>query len=125
QTKDAKLWGSTAGFSASLAGGAVFTINLDGTLLQSTFLSETPVGIAPNAPLIQARDGKIYGTTSSYGHAPEGQAVCCGTVFVIDPSGSAAAASSPVPTSTPTITAVHTVPTPPQQPAIAPASTPQ
>jgi len=117
QTKDARFWGSTGGTSAALAGGAVFSIDLDGTLLQSTFMSETPAGLGPNAPLIQARDGKIYGTTFGYGHAPDGQPVCCGTVFVVDPSGTAGGASPPVQTTPQPEQHAPPVIAPPEQPA--------
>jgi uncharacterized repeat protein (TIGR03803 family) len=82
QATDGNLWG-TSDVGGSAAGGTVFTITTDGAFLQSIPLTINHTGIRPLAPLIQASDGKLYGTTSSHGVLPNGQPAN-GTVFVVD-----------------------------------------
>ena len=88
QATDGNLYGTAidGGYSA----GTVFKITLTGTLTTLyTFCSgfrsggcpDGLVGNVPPAPLIQASDGDLYGTTSS------GGAQGFGTVFKITPSG--------------------------------------
>jgi len=88
QTKDGNLWGSTTNTGPANGGGAVFTVTTAGTLVQSTFLDVRQTGVNSLAPLIQASDGKLYGTTSSGGSTPDGKPATA-TVFVIDPGGNA------------------------------------
>jgi uncharacterized repeat protein (TIGR03803 family) len=77
QASDGNLWGTTCCLSGANVGGAVFTITTGGTLVESTFLNNQ-TGIGPVAPLIQASDGKLYGTTTGAGTGSNG------TVFVVD-----------------------------------------
>ena len=80
ESSDGTLWGTTSASTVGGAGGKVYNIATDGTLLRSAFLSISNTGIQPGAPLIQGIDGKLYGTASSYGSAPN----AAGTVFVVD-----------------------------------------
>jgi uncharacterized repeat protein (TIGR03803 family) len=83
QTSDGNLWSSTSG---GTGGGAVITITTDGTLLQATFVNTKLMGVGISAALIQASDGRLYGTTSANGSFPGGQPGASGTVFVVDAS---------------------------------------
>jgi uncharacterized repeat protein (TIGR03803 family) len=83
QSSDGNLWGTTSASTVGGAGGKVYSITTDGTLLTSAYLTTSNTGIQPDAPLIQAADGKLYGTASSYGRLPNGQ-FASGTVFVVD-----------------------------------------
>jgi len=46
-------------------------------------MTQATTGIQPLAPLIQATDGKLYGTASNYGPLPGG-GFAGGTIFVVD-----------------------------------------
>ncbi len=76
QTADQNLWDTTTG-GGTQSGGMVFSVNTSGTLLQSaSFTVDT--GKLVMGSLVQASDGKLYGTASSSG--PSGY----GTVFIVD-----------------------------------------
>ncbi|PYT47137.1 MAG: hypothetical protein DMG44_19010 [Acidobacteria bacterium] len=78
QASDGNLYGTTAGAGPPLAGGVVYEITADGTLLRSASLTNA-TGIGSVAPLIQASDGKLYGTARG-----SGSGSAAGTVFVVD-----------------------------------------
>ena len=80
QASDANLYGTTQGAGPPLAGGVVYEITTDGTLLRSASLTNE-TGIGSFAPLIQATDGKLYGTAFGAGSA---HGTVAGTVFVVD-----------------------------------------
>jgi uncharacterized repeat protein (TIGR03803 family) len=87
QATNGNLYGTTAEGGAAGAGN-VFEVTPSGTLtsiyafcLQGTPPSDCPDGYRPVAPLIQASNGDLYGTTE------EGGANRDGTVFKITPSG--------------------------------------
>jgi uncharacterized repeat protein (TIGR03803 family) len=82
QASDGNLWG-TANLGGASAGGTVFTITTGGVFLQSISLTTRYTGVRPAAPLIQGKDGKLYGTASSYGAFPDGSVGASGTVFVV------------------------------------------
>lgn len=89
--RDGDFYGTTtAGGSTDY--GTVFRFSRDGTLttLHSfCFEHDYPVcsdGSEPNAPLILASDGNLYGTTSS-GGTNACIVVDCGTLFKITPDG--------------------------------------
>ncbi len=80
QASDGNLWGTTyLGGTSGL--GFVYATTTSGTLLQSLPLTAPSTGIRSMAPLIQGTDGKLYGTTSSYG---PGSGSGSGTIFVVD-----------------------------------------
>ena len=90
QTSDGNLWGSTQ----STANGSAYSITTSGAFLQSAVFT-TDTGKTPYDQLIEASDGKLYGTTEVLG--PSGY----GAVYVIDaslppPAPSEAAASVPM-----------------------------
>ncbi len=78
QASDGNLYGTTASAGPPLAAGVVYEITTDGTLLRSASLTNT-TGIGSVAPLIQASDGKLYGTARG-----SGSGSAAGTVFVVD-----------------------------------------
>jgi len=81
QTPDGNLWGANYNGGTS-AGGTFYSITTGGAFLDTIPLSTTTTGVRPIAPLIQGTDGRLYGTTSSYGllnGKPAG-----GTIVVID-----------------------------------------
>jgi uncharacterized repeat protein (TIGR03803 family) len=82
QASDGNLWG-TANVGGTSAGGTIFNIATDGTWLQTLSLTMRGAGIRPMAPLIQATDGRLYGTTSEYGVLPDGSPAA-GTIVVVD-----------------------------------------
>ncbi len=82
QASDGNLWGTTNISSGTGGGGTVYTLTIDGTFLQSVFLT-AKTGIRPVAPLIQGIDGKLYGTATTLGTLPSGFAAS-GTIFVVD-----------------------------------------
>ena len=88
QATSGDLFGTTEGGGAN-GGGTVFKITPAGafTLLYS-FCSQSKCtdGNSPEAPLVQATNGDLYGTTAAGGSSwchPGG----CGTIFRITPSG--------------------------------------
>lgn len=85
QGRDGALYGTTyAGGSGGYNNGTVFKLNTSGTaftLLHS--FSGGPDSVRPCAPLLQASDGRLYGTT--YGDGMPSQ----GTLFSISTNGSA------------------------------------
>jgi hypothetical protein len=74
QSADAPGWQFLGSTAAGTGGRVVFVITSEGTLLQSTFLNTKVTGIGLVAPLIQASDGRLYGTAPSGGSLPSGQA---------------------------------------------------
>jgi uncharacterized repeat protein (TIGR03803 family) len=85
QATDGNLYGTTSG--AGVSGGTVFRITLGGTLttLYSFCGYSCGEGGAPQAGLVQATDGNLYGTTVDGGTNCYSSG--CGTVFKITPSG--------------------------------------
>lgn len=92
QGSDGKLYGTTAG-DGSTYGGSLFTIGTDGSgySVLHTFVKSSSDGFSPQAGLLQADDGRLYGTTSGGGVGNNG------TVFAL---------SLGLPTPAPTIRAV-------------------
>ncbi len=90
QGTDRNFYGTTV-YGGANSGGTVFKITPSGALtVLYSFCSETYCadGYEPNAPLVQARSGKFYGTTLGGGDNHE----CvlyngCGTVFEMTPAG--------------------------------------
>jgi uncharacterized repeat protein (TIGR03803 family) len=84
QGSDGNLYGTTA--SGGIGGGTVFSMTTTGTLTTlSDFCDPSCAGLfAPEAGLIQASDGDLYGTTSFGG---PGSIPDPGGVFKISPSG--------------------------------------
>lgn len=93
QGRDGNLYGTTLEGGAvsrdacTFGCGTVFKITLAGRLTTLHSFDGTD-GSEPNAPLVQARSGKFYGTTLAGGAHP----YCtpydgCGTVFEITPAG--------------------------------------
>ena len=81
QGRDGKLYGTTAYGNGN--GGTVFSITSAGSLeTVYCFPADGSVGVHPQAGLVQSRDGKFYGTTSSGGSAANN-----GTVFALSPGG--------------------------------------
>ncbi|MEQ1907958.1 MAG: choice-of-anchor tandem repeat GloVer-containing protein [Vicinamibacterales bacterium] len=80
RTADGRLYGATdSGGAANI--GTLFVVDLDGTLTALHQFLGTTEGAEPRAPLMQASDGNLYGTTlygGVYNH---------GTIFRIAPSG--------------------------------------
>ncbi|HEX4822944.1 MAG TPA: choice-of-anchor tandem repeat GloVer-containing protein [Candidatus Polarisedimenticolaceae bacterium] len=90
QSSDGNLWASTQ----STANGSAYEITTAGTYLQNAVFT-TDTGKTPYDQLIEASDGKLYGTTTDLG--PSG----LGAVYVVDaslppPAPSEAAASVPM-----------------------------
>src|ERR1017187_5226219 len=84
QTTNGDLYGTTAAGGANRLGGTVFKITPGGTLTTLySFCSQTNCtdGSNPCAGLVQAANGTLYGTTSSYPFNTGG------TIFKITPSG--------------------------------------
>src|ERR1022692_2181121 len=82
QAANGDLYGTTLGYPTSF--GTVFKITPSGTLTTLyNFCSQTncPDGSGPYAGLVQAANGNLYGTTSSYPFNTGG------TIFKITPSG--------------------------------------
>ena len=85
QASNGDFYGTTRGGGAK-GGGTVFRISPSGTLTTLySFCSQLNCadGAYPEAALIQAANGDLYGTTSSGGACEP----ACGTVFAITPSG--------------------------------------
>lgn len=87
QGSDGNFYGTTVGSPSFGYWGTVFKITPDGvaSTLHSFNLTD---GGAPYAPLVQATDGNLYGTTTYGGKLScGGVGTGCGTVFRITPSG--------------------------------------
>jgi uncharacterized repeat protein (TIGR03803 family) len=83
QASNGRLYGTT-GLGGANGGGSVFRITTSGTLTTLySFCSQSACadGYFPEAPLIQATDGNLYGTTSMGGANNQG------TIFKISPVG--------------------------------------
>ena len=82
---DGNLYGTTAigGNSQGIGFGTVFKVTTDGVLTSLYSFQGSNDGWGPQAPLLQASDGNLYGTTA-YG----GSHTFYGTVFSITPAGS-------------------------------------
>jgi uncharacterized repeat protein (TIGR03803 family) len=95
QASDGNFYGTTSSFGNAFGAGTVFKITAGGTLTTLyTFCSQPNCtdGGFPFAPLIQATDGNLYGTTGFGGANVNsgncgGPINCYGTVFKITPSG--------------------------------------
>jgi uncharacterized repeat protein (TIGR03803 family) len=91
QASDGNLYGTTAYYGANFGvgdGGTVFQFTISGeftTLYDFCSLSECADGESPVAPLVQATDGDLYGTT--YNGGGFCSAPGCGTVFRTTLSG--------------------------------------
>ena len=89
QGSDGALYGTTEGGGSNYV-GAIFTLNTNGsgytTLFSFTFEGGVyPDGLAPEAALVQGRDGELYGTTAgNTGNEANGE----GTVFKLKTDGS-------------------------------------
>lgn len=83
QGRDGALYGTTA-HGGTNNQGIVFKINLDGGsyAVLHTFAADDGYGLAPDAGVIQASDGFLYGTT------PQGGTNGCGTVYKLSTNGS-------------------------------------
>jgi uncharacterized repeat protein (TIGR03803 family) len=84
QATDGNFYGTTSVGGATVRGGTVFKITSAGTLtILYSFCSQSNCtdGKNPEAALIQANDGSLYGTTSLGGSRGGG------TIFKITPSG--------------------------------------
>ena len=82
QGSDGALYGPTReGGVLDFQGGVLFSLDASGNVavLHSFTTSAGPEGFAPLARLIQAADGKLYGTTAA------GGATRYGTIFSLDP----------------------------------------
>jgi uncharacterized repeat protein (TIGR03803 family) len=79
---DGALYGAT-GFGNTNFLGTVFKLNKDGSNYQVLHVFSTTDGANCNAPLVQGRDGALYGTTYNWGTAHGG-----GIVFRINMDGS-------------------------------------
>src|SRR5579883_773917 len=88
QATDGNLYGTTTSGGANQMGGTVFKITPGGTLTTLySFCSQSNCadGESPVGGLVQATDGKLYGTTSGGGG---GQCLSgCGTIFRITTAG--------------------------------------
>ena len=80
QASDGNLYGTTA-FGGTSNSGTIFKLSVSGSLLQSYSFTGGTGGELPLAPLVQALDGNLYGTTF-YGGTVTGQCKNgCGTIF--------------------------------------------
>jgi uncharacterized repeat protein (TIGR03803 family) len=81
QAHDGYFYGTTlSGGAGANGGGTVFSMNASGSLtVLHSFMGEA---LYPAAPLIQASDGYLYGTTTSSMKCTD-----CGTVFRMDMEG--------------------------------------
>jgi uncharacterized repeat protein (TIGR03803 family) len=95
QATNGYLYGTTAGDGANGAGGTIFKITLSPpytlTTLYSFCANGLPActdGAGPEAGLVQATNGDLYGTTSAGGAGEYCIAYGgCGTVFKVTPTG--------------------------------------
>ncbi len=81
QRNDGKLCGS-AGYGGASGNGAIYLLTTNGAFsLLHTFGGGPNDGARPNAPLVQAKNGVLYGTTANGGASGDG------TVFQITTDG--------------------------------------
>jgi uncharacterized repeat protein (TIGR03803 family) len=80
QAANGNFYGTTSGYGGSSGYGTVFQITTEGALTTLYNFNGTD-GIYPFGGLMQATNGKFYGTTYQEG------ADCCGTVFSLSVSG--------------------------------------
>jgi uncharacterized repeat protein (TIGR03803 family) len=80
QASDGLLYGTTSYGTTSFS-GTIFRLTNSGALDTLHVFSGTDDGGEPFAPLIQAADGHLYGTTSTGGTG------AAGTIFRISPAG--------------------------------------
>jgi uncharacterized repeat protein (TIGR03803 family) len=90
QGKDLDLYGTTGYYSttpsSSVAGSTIFKITTNGLHTPLVFLG--PANFNPNARLLSASDGNLYGLTISGGNGYNGSAGSgYGTVFKMTPAG--------------------------------------
>ena len=90
QARDGTLYGTTITGGAHLAGGTVFSITPAGKFkIIYSFCAKKGCtdGANPEASLIQASDGNLYGTTYAGGTNTDSCSGGCGTIFKITPAG--------------------------------------
>ena len=90
QASNGNFYGTTSGNGANGTGGTVFEITAAGTFKTLySFCAKTDCtdGSTPNAGLIQATDGNLYGTTFSGGANITSCNGGCGTLFKITTAG--------------------------------------
>jgi uncharacterized repeat protein (TIGR03803 family) len=113
QASDGNLWGTTIADTGNSGYGWVYSITPSGSLLSSVHLSPA-LGFTPYTPLIQATNGKLYGTAYEGGTTNP----CCsaGSIFVVNaglpaprPSVTTSVLETASPTSTLTIHGSHFV----------------
>ena len=83
QANDGNLYGTTSSSNGTGTDGTVFMVSTDGTGFQTVHLFTDAEGTVPEAALLQASDGNLYGTTLK-GGADGG-----GTVFEVSTDGTA------------------------------------
>src|SRR5207302_6177986 len=93
QASDGSFWSTTTGGNG--VPGAIFAITSEGARLQTTFLNQRTIGNSVAAAMIQARDGKLYGTTAAAGTYANGTTGASGAVFVVDAGLAPTALTSP------------------------------
>jgi uncharacterized repeat protein (TIGR03803 family) len=84
QAADGALYGTTVSVQGMIGGGTIFKINPDGSgyTIVKRFDNGTAEGEYPASGLLEASDGKFYGTTQ-YGGVSN-----AGTIFQVNPNGS-------------------------------------
>ena len=90
QARDGTLYGTTSTGGAHLQGGTVFSITRAGkfkTVYNFCAKKNCTDGANPEASLIQASDGNLYGTTYHGGTNTDSCSGGCGTIFKITPAG--------------------------------------
>ena len=89
QATDGDFYGTTVSGGTDYA-GSVFRMTPSGALTTLFSFVGPPQGYGPEAGLIQATDGNLYGTTLQGGDrsGPCAISAGCGTVFRMDPDGS-------------------------------------
>jgi uncharacterized repeat protein (TIGR03803 family) len=85
QTSDGSLYGTTENGGTNGNFGTVFGVTTNGSLLWSFSFAKTN-GAGPQAGLVQASDGNLYGVTSTYSATPFGPPLGS-TVFRITTNG--------------------------------------
>jgi uncharacterized repeat protein (TIGR03803 family) len=80
QASDGNLYGTTE-LGGSSNSGTVFKVSTSGSLLTSYSFPSGTGGALPLAPLVQASDGNIYGTTFYGGTTTDQCKTGCGTIF--------------------------------------------
>jgi uncharacterized repeat protein (TIGR03803 family) len=88
QATNGYLYGTTFQYGGGDKFGTVFKITLGGKLTTlHSFAGEPTDGAEPDAGLVQATNGDLYGTTYAGGTTVEGGTIGGGTVFKITPGG--------------------------------------